>query len=76
MIIKVPLYVEIGSVKEATDLQNLSKLISFEFYLRLRKESFEKLIKKINRLEPKSTGISELQIISIDEALESLRTKK
>lgn len=76
MIIKIPVYVEIGKVSDPEWLDFVSKEFSKEFYQILRKKNFEKFLKDFNVASHELTTISDIQILSTDQALESLRTKK
>jgi len=76
MIVKIPIYVEIGKVSDTESISLVAKKLSKEFYQILRKKNFEKYLKELNATIGDITTISDLQILSTDQALESLRTKK
>lgn len=76
MIIKIPIYVEIGTVSDPDHLKLVGDKFAKEFYLTLRKKSYEKFLKQTNLNLSPLVKISDLQILSTDQALESLRTKK
>lgn len=76
MIIKIPIYVEIGNVSDPDYLSLVSKKFSKEFYQILRKKNFEKFLKDFNVTCGHLVKVTDIQILSTDQALESLRTKK
>lgn len=71
MILKVPVYVEILSI-DPHEIQGLVDVFNKEFYRILRKQDFNKSLKKY---KSKETGISweDFKIISKDQAFEALR---
>lgn len=76
MIIKIPIYVEIGNVSDPSYVDLVGKKVSKEFYLILRKKNLEKFLKELNVTIGDLTKITDLQVLSTEQALESLRTKK
>lgn len=77
MIIKVPVYVEIGKCSDPEFLDFIAKKTSDEFYQILRKKNFEKFHKEW--FSGSKTGVvetSHFEILSLAQALEKLRVKK
>jgi hypothetical protein len=75
MIIKVPVYVElIGSIDSAT-LPDKVSFLSTEVYKIVRKHNFNTKAIRIGMFGGKETE-ADFRIISHEQALEELRTKK
>lgn len=74
MILKVTTYVEIDRISDQTGIPVLIDFLQNEFYEHLRKKSFTSTLAKT--LKQGSPSIEDFKIISVDDALESLRKTK
>jgi len=74
MILKVTTYVEIDRIADQEGIPVLVSFLQNEFYEHLRKKSFTSILARA--LKQGSPPINDFKIISVDDALESLRTSK
>jgi len=77
MIVKVPIYVELIGKVQTDYLDNIVDELKNEFYLIIRKR---KLKMKFEALDDdlvfSDAGVDDVRVLSVEEALETLRKKK
>lgn len=77
MIIKVPVYVELLGKVDTGLLDVVSNHLKDEFYFILRSKKIKKSFTFVGDKHSLSDcGVDDLKILSVDEALESLRVKR
>lgn len=77
MIVKVPIYVELIGKVQSEYLDALVDELKDEFYLIIRKRKLKlKFVRLDDGLEFSDAGVDDVRVLSVEEALETLRKKK